>query len=224
MVNKGQMSEPRTMNDALAGKGGEELSELALRTRNDATKRRLYRHDLAPILGKEDPFLVAIRVPTHREQVNALLQAHRYVAQFVESLKTEDARKRFEADADIEADAKAAAIVQVAVRDTDGVHVVWPNVGFVSNYLTTDQIAAILNLVNEARAREPGAMAMMTADMVETVAAAVVAADDPAEAYQALAQMQREALSSVVVVLAAKLAEARAARPVHSVADVASNP
>ena len=101
------MSEPRTMNDALAGKGGEELSELALRTRNDAAKRRLYRHDLAPILGKEDPFLVAIRVPTHREQVNALLQAHRYVAQFVESLKTEDARKRFEADADIEADAGA---------------------------------------------------------------------------------------------------------------------
>jgi len=181
-------------------------SPLAVALRESVAARRVYVHDVSGILGKTDK--IAVRAPTKGEQDAALIKARKYVRELVGDDK--DAGE----DADIMTDAKAAAIVQAAVRYAGdgakpGVHPAFPSVEFVIRNLTPDQIAALLNLVNEARAQEPGGQRPITPDDVENIVEAVAKTPEPMTAHAVLATMSRESLSAALVLVCLKLDAAR---------------
>jgi len=146
---------------------------------------------------------VRIRVPTKREQDLAVAGAHEYVSKLGDKAAT---------DPDVLLDAKNAFIVATAVRDDAQPDKLpaFPSGGWVVENMTAEQIGALVNLINEVRKHEnPGGWIIddATVEAIASVCAATAESDFP---EKALADKSREFLSTVVVLLAIKLAAARA--------------
>lgn len=181
-------------------------SPLAKALLEAVANRKTYVHDVSGILGLGHK--IAVRAPTKGEQDAAIVKARKYVRE----LTGED--KEAAEDNDILTDAKAAAIVQAAVRyagegAAPGMHPAFPSVEFVIRNLTPDQIAALLNLVNEARAMEPGGARTLMPDDVDVMVEAIANTPNLVAAQTVLSNVSRESLSAAFVVVCLKLDAAR---------------
>jgi hypothetical protein len=169
-----------------------------------AASRRTYDHDLGPMLGLPSG-LVKMRAPTKREQDRAAAGAHEY------AVKLADGNAAAASDPDILTDAKCAYIAFEASRDAKEPEKLpaFFSPSWMMENLTAPQIAAIVNIVNEViKAESPGPKTLDDEAFEAIVDMCNGHADDEIPQL-ALATMNREFLSHVVVVLSAKLAEAR---------------
>lgn len=176
-------------------------SALAVALADAAKARALHRYPESGLLGGKCAELV-VRVPTKLETDQAIVDAHKYIDDMAGKL---DAVK---SDADLLLDTKSAAIVARALRDSDDPSFpAFPNADFVQRHLTSDQIASLVHLLNDARDREPGAQMGVTQETVSfMVSSARWLSTAPREhAVAFFARMNRERLIELVIALAALL-------------------
>jgi hypothetical protein len=191
------------LNQQLARKPDAPESEYVKRLRDKAENRRLYQHDVAPLLGLSEPMIVQVRVPSYRETIAAQASARAFVDRH--AVGTDEAKTAFRTDPESVEDAKAAAIVQVAVREADGVHSAWPSVDFIATHFTADQIASIVSLVVRARVLEAGGQPEINPEELERLVSAVTAAT-PEHAAELLSVFPRESLATLVILLSSRIA------------------
>ncbi len=176
-------------------------SALARALRESAQARTLHRYPESGLLGGKVAELV-VRVPTKLETDQAIVDAHKYIDDMAGKLEP------VKGDADLLLDTKSAAIVARALRDSDDPSFpAFPNADFVQRHLTSDQIASMVHLLNDARDREPGAQMGVTQETISfMVASARWLSTAPREhAVAFFARMNRERLIELVIALASLL-------------------
>jgi hypothetical protein len=173
-----------------------------------STTRRLYDYDLGPMIGLQTG-VAKFRVPTKREQDRAVAGAYDYAKKLTET------NEKAAEDPDIISDAKSAFIVFEASRDASDPEKfpAFYAPSWMMDNMTADQIAVMVNIVNEVRRKESPGPGIVDDEMVEQVA--TLCADHASDEIPqlALSNMNREVLSHLVVLLSLKLAEARAEVP-----------
>lgn len=171
-----------------------------------AMPRQCKEFDVGKMLGLADG-KIAVRVATKAEQDRAVVGAHDYAKRLAGDNK--DAAH----DPDILADAKSAFIAHVTCRDAkqpDKLPAFLSPTWMMEN-LSSEQIAVLVNLANEVRIHQPAVARDIADSTVEAIADLCEehAGDDIPEAV--LANMDREYLTHLVVLLSVKLKQARAA-------------
>lgn len=166
--------------------------------------RRLHEFDVGPAF-KLATNKIKIRVATKAEQDIALVGAHRYA-----ETKAKDAPSAAQ-DQDLLGDAKSAFVVFASCRDfeTPEKMPAFMAPEWMMDNLTADEIAYLLNLVNEVRTAESPAPKDLSDAVVEDLIGlcAENAGNDIPEAV--LAHMSREYLTSLAVLISMKLVDAR---------------
>ncbi len=176
-------------------------SALAAQLRDAAKSRMLHRYPEAGLLGGKCAELV-VRVPTKLETDQAIVDAHKYIDDMAGKLDS------VKSDADLLLDTKSAAIVARALRDSDDPSFpAFPNADFVQRHLTSDQIASMVHLLNDARDREPGAQMGVTQETVSFMVSSArwLSTAQREHAVAFFARMNRERLIELVIALAALL-------------------
>ncbi len=151
--------------------------------------------------------MIGIRVNVKGEEDKAVVDAHRYAQELG---KGTDAAK----DDDLLREAKVVQALHWACREVDAEgkptgFAAFPGPKWMRDNLTADELAALLNLYNDVRARRsPWPFAFEDED-VENVAmiCAVGAETEIPTAF--LARMEREVLAQYLIVVACKLRKAR---------------
>ncbi len=148
---------------------------------------------------------VAIVTATKNQQDRAIAGAQEYAK------KLANGDERTANDPDILDDAKSAFIAHVVCRDPKQPDKMplFLSPGVMMETLTSEQIAVLVNLANEVRTKEGPAPKSINDETVEALAIACAdhAGDDIPEAI--LANLGREYLTHLVVLLAIKLRDAR---------------
>lgn len=183
----------------------ERKSPLALAL--EARERKLHVIEVGGFFGLGDKPVhrLAVRVNTKAEQDSAIVAAHAYVADKTKGPGSEMAR----ADADLLTDAKAIEAVWRACRDPDDPRYPAFTGGpqWMREHMSTDQIAVLLNLVNDTAAQESPLRQELTAEHVGSLAqlcADHAGSDVPAHV---LATLSHEGLASAFTMLALLWAE-----------------
>ena len=194
-------SEPRKSKLALAIEGRE---------------RKLYPFDVQGFFGLGDKAInkIAIRVATKKEEDAAVAAAHAHAAKCSD---LESARR----DPDLLNDSKVCEILFAVCRDADDPkYPAFPWGAWMRENLTTDQLAALLNLYHEARKAQGPIQWDLSYETVEALAdvCALTAESDVPESV--LADRPREWLSQAFVMLAQRWRELKA--PPEATTDVDS--
>jgi hypothetical protein len=174
-----------------------------------ATQRKTVEHDIGPWIGLTSG-KVKIRVSQKREQDVAVIGAHDYAAKLCES--NPEAAK----DPDILDDAKCAFIACVAMRDADQPEKLpaFPSPGWMMENMTADQIGVLVNLVNEVRVNTGPAPKRLDDDQLDSVVSLCSKHASDEIPQLVLANMSREVLSHVVVMLSLRLARLEQDEPI----------
>lgn len=167
----------------------------------EQNKPKGYPFDVQGIfgLGHRPVHKVTVHAPRKAEDENALKDAHNRVESFsagVSSLAN---------DEDLLNDAKAMAIIQRAVKDSENRLDAFAGVDWMRTEMTGDQIGQMLNLVNEVRRKESGIQHDMTPEKVDAIIQLCVRAAGSDIPERVLSQYQREYLTSLVVLLALRV-------------------
>lgn len=167
--------------------------------------RTLYEFDVSEVF-KVTGNRVKIRVVTKAEQDMALVGAHKYAA--AKAADMPDAAR----DPDLLDDAKSAFVAFAACRDADepDKFPAFPAPQWMLENLTTDEVAYLVNLMNEVRTKESPSPMSISDEMIDGIAelcAANVSSEIP---EKVLAAFTREYLTHVVVMMSARNAELRA--------------
>jgi hypothetical protein len=146
--------------------------------------------DVSGLFGLADKPIphIGCRVPTKGEQDRAIIAAHKYIAEIAANAGA--GAESAKADRDLTQDAKTAAAIfecfREMVPDPDDpkkwIHADWP--AFPSHRwaienLTPEQIAVLLNLANEFRAKQAPSPIGLDEDTVEDYIAVCVNAENP---------------------------------------------
>lgn len=139
---------------------------------------------------------IAIRAPTIKEQADAIRAAHAALANDIDAVKT---------DPDALDNEKQIEILFRACRDaTNPNHDVFPGSKWMRANLTTEQLAALLNLLGVTRRKHgPGGLRSFEPEEVDMFARQLQAAES-GDAYAVLARLSHVDLSGLALVLAAK--------------------
>ena len=170
---------------------------------------------------------LGVRIPTQHEQDRALAGAHRYVAEVTGD--SPDAKQ----DPDLLLNAKQAHIAFEFCREleSDGAgtwtptgYPAFPSPTWAAKHLTVEQIAVLVNLANEVRAKHAPSPVELDDATLEAVASvcATHAGGDLPEAV--LAGYPREWLTHALVLVSLKLQAARAALDAQAPTDPAPPP
>jgi hypothetical protein len=174
---------------------------------------------------------LAIRVNVKSEEDEALVKAHRYVIGLAGDLES------VKRDGDILSDAKARHALFEACREVvttqgpDGEEdkvtkwPAFPGPEWMTEHLTTDQIASLLHLYNQVRAEQAGWLEDFSEETVEDMLmVAAEAGEKNAIARAGLSQLPREQLQFLLERCAVKLRMARADRDMLVKIDAAPAP
>lgn len=170
-----------------------------------AQPRKTYEFSVDKFVALGDEvYKIAIRVPRKREQDSALDSARKYVARMLDKgEKPEDAAEFFQ-------DAKCAAIVAVCCLDPkQDMLPVWPNIDVVCEDLTSDQIAILVRLIEEVRAKELPYSNAIDDDRVEAFAMMAAATANTDMPDEILTPLPHPHLVGLYIMTALKLQEAR---------------
>lgn len=167
--------------------------------------RKLYEFEVSEVF-KVTGNRVKVRVVTKAEQDLALVGAHKYAAGKASDMP--DAAH----DPDLLDDAKSAFVAFAACRDADepDKFPAFPAPQWMLEHLTTDEVAHLVNLMNEVRVKESPSPMSISDEMIDGIAelcAANVSSEIP---ESVLASFTREYLTHVVVMLSARNVELRA--------------
>lgn len=173
----------------------------------EAKPRQTFDFDLTQHLGLAGVTpKVRVRVATKFEQDRALVAAHNYVKEIASQ------NDKAASDPDILEDAKSAAIAFECCRDADSPKDMpaFNSPKDMMRTLTSDEIAVLVNLCNEVRAKVSPAPKDISRDTMESLIKMCVdhVGDDIPEAV--FANFGREYLTHMVVLLCCELTEARA--------------
>lgn len=147
-----------------------------------------------------------IRRPTSTEQERALVGAHDHVsaaAGSVEQAKSDEA---------IILDAKQAFIAYEFTRDPKTGKPLFPGPRWMKDHLRVEEIAVLVNLANEVRAKEAPSRADVTNEAVEAYIDLCEQAAETPIPGAALAGCSREYLTFLLVSMALKVRDARRER------------
>lgn len=150
---------------------------------------------------------IGIRINVNGEEDRAVVDAHRYAAELGKG--TEAAK-----DGDLLLSAKQVHVLWTACRavDAEGKATdfgAFPGPKWMRDNLTTDQLAALLNLYNDVRTRQSPWPHEFTDDRVEHVAAICADGADTEIPTAMLARIEREMLAQYLIVVSCKLRKAR---------------
>ncbi len=189
---------------------------LALKARNE--NRPVEFFDVSGLFGPGDVPIpkIGIRIPTKAEQDRAIANAHKYVHEV--SLQAHPASDAVKNDRDVVSDAKAAAVIfefcrvredRTPDKDDPATYAEWaafPSPRWACEHLTTEQIAVILNLANEYRAKQAPSPIGLDDDTVEDYIAVCITQNNP---EYLLVALNREYLVQLLILVSAKLGAAR---------------
>ncbi len=203
----------------------EPRSAFALAIEEAARSRPVEVFDVSGLfrVGEKELPRIGIRVPTKGEQDRALVAAHKYVA----AIAGEVAEAK--GDRDILQDAKAAAVAFEFAREvhaptctcptcaalppaTDPTawrptgYPAFPGQRWAIDHLTTEQIAVLINLANEWRAKQAPSPTEIDDVTIEAYASLCSTAEEP---EYAMAGLGREYLVQLAILLSHKLVAAR---------------
>lgn len=179
----------------------ERMSKLAAALAESFGARALHQYPESGLLGGKCETLT-IRVPTKLETDQAIVDAHAYVESLAGKLEAA------KSDEDLLRDTKSAAIVAKALRDSDDpAFPAFPSADFVQRHLTSDKIAALVHLLNDARDREPGAQVDVSRETISMLVASArwLSSASREHAIAFFARMNRERLIELVLALASLL-------------------
>ena len=173
--------------------------------------------DVSGFFGLADRPLphIGCRVPTKGEQDRAIIAAHKYIAEIANNAGAgSDSAK---SDRDLTQDAKTAAAIfecfREMVPDPDDpkkwIHADWPafpSPRWAIENLTPEQIAVLLNLANEFRAKQAPSPIGLDDDTVEDYIAVCVTQNNP---EYLLVGLSREYLVQLQILTSARLAASR---------------
>lgn len=179
----------------------------ALQTALESRSRKTFDFDLSQYISVAASMpKVRVRVATKFEQDRALVAAHNYVKELASS------NEKAASDPDILEDAKSAAIAFECCRDAESKNDMpaFNSPKDMMRTLTADEIAVLVNLCNEVRAKVSPAPKDISRDTLESLIKMCVdhVGDDIPEAV--FANFGREYLTHMVVLLCCELTEARA--------------
>lgn len=192
---------PQPRPQPIQGQATERMSKLAAALAESHGARTLHSYPESGLLGGKCETLT-VRVPTKLETDQAIVDAHAYVEALAGKL---DAAK---SDEDLLRDTKSAAIVAKALRDTDDpAFPAFPSADFVQRHLTSDKIAALVHLLNDARDREPGAQVDVSRETISMLVSSArwLSSASREHAVAFFARMNRERLIELVLALASLL-------------------
>ncbi len=191
----------------------------------EAQERKAYCfkvNDILHLPGKAVQ-AIAVRVPVKSEDDDAIVAAHKYVAECAK--RAGDGEAAAKADLELINDAKIREILWRACREVDPASVaatpddpsqwkaaMWgafPGPSWMRERLTTDQLAAVFNLLLEVRRKEAPSQEDISDEAVEAVVemCGKHAGDDIPEAV--MAGMSRTKITHLVVLLSTKLLQTR---------------
>ena len=173
-----------------------------------ARPRKVHVYDVAPFMCMgETRARVAIRIPTKKEQDRALVGAHQYM------VKRAGATPSVINDPEIMQDAKSAFIVAECCFEADradgDVMPLWPTGNEVSEDLSTDEIAVLVNLVNEVRAKLGPTPHEITEEQVEAFARVCSVGAGTTKPDEVLTPLPHYFVVQLAILFAVRLAEAR---------------
>mgnify|MGYP006314876965 FL=1 len=176
----------------------------------EARGRKLTVCPIEGFLGPGDKpvDMVAVRVNVKGEEDCAVVDAHRYAAELAKGTAAAT-------DDDLLREAKVVHVLWTAMRavDENGEaqnYGAFPGPKWMRDNLTSDQLAALLNLYNDVRTRQsPWPFAFDDAD-VERLADLCADGADMEVPTALLARIEREMLAQYLIVMACKLRKARA--------------
>ena len=181
----------------------------ALATAIEARGRASVVCDVTGFFGPGDKPIpkVAVRVNVKGEEDRAVVDAHRYAADLAKG--TEAAK-----DDDLLREAKVVHALHWAFRmvDEEGkatIHAAFPSPKWMRDNLTSDQLAALLNLYNDVRTRQSPWPHKFEDDDVERLAMLCADNADSELPTLVLARIEREMLSQYLIIIACKLRLAR---------------
>ncbi len=174
----------------------------------EARERKLHVFDLESFFGIGEKPLpkLGMWLNSKEEQDLAVKAALRYVAK--DTAGIEFARN----DPDLTSDAKTIEILYLACRDADNPkYPAFPSPGWMRKHLHTGQLAVLLNLYNEVVKHDGSLLWEIDSDRVEAISSLCAAASATDVPEQVLANLSREYLTQLVVMISCKLDEARKA-------------